>query len=1140
MSIFGGPWPNDPGLSGGGGAGSLLAANNLSDVASASTSRVNLGLVAQAPTGVAATDTATVIAAAINYIPLNDGNYVCTATGLQFANNQAAAIFSKNGSAKTSISLPAAGFDVANVKFSGSIAGPSQFNLTVQANRNDATLTIAPADAVSLAAQPGDYLHLWSDKLIPATDANGAVQGEIVRVASVNTGTGVITLDGFIGDTFPYQGYTLANTSRLRKLNLLDGCYVKGIKFINSAPLTGGSQFVEAERTNNFWMDDVQFINNDGPSVQMTDSVNFQLRYKVKDSANDPGNSRFGYGALMWGASRTGRVEVDAEKCRHAFTTGADTLSGHATDPEHCGVPRDIRVFGAARETTDVGWDTHSQGENITFCDITAVGCQGPFQARAPGVKLLKWTFENCRDSGYIFWTAAGFRCMPGTSHGCVTGNAAIFRVGDSTGNILQDCKFFGLHSDADGHMAVLLNCNDIEFFAPTITNPTSGTAFINSGGVTNCNIIFPVTDGVTNLLSSATGITTYSPPGNTPINITTSPYSAKGDYKTVTDAAITTGTPTLTSATAAFTAADTGKTYMVAGAGTAGAYLQATGTFVNATTITLASNAATTVSGATMSYATNNKAAINTAIASGATTVYVPNGGFWSDMSASAFSLADGHLFMGDGWNSQLIFGPEGATTTLNFFVSSSANVRFEKLRLVGPQSIGTGGTVFGLSMSGAGGSVTVKDTNFRLFSFALSSSAAGSSMDVSLHSEIEGRTTGGANCVAINHTGGGGEIKVHDTFIWNCGLGNNPFVSLTTGTALDIDRSKLDNGTGTGAVVSHTDSSGPTPAAYSRVTSTYFGPSLTGTNIRTPYQVHMKITDCDFTAPIRHINFQGPCTIDNCRWNLANGAANLNLIDCTVGFSGLPSLIMTACRVEGPTATAATTMYIVNFTSDAEAEIFGNTFLLGSAGQSVGGVILIGTSIGATHRIAIYENKIGGNTNNNYAIKTGSGITEFTGNRIFGTFAGGVFASEGGTPAAVYVDGNEFNQATNQPNIKFTTTPTKVFIGPNNYGDASGTGPGAGYIQTNASVTQALTDTRVGVTSTAAARTYTSLAGGQQTKGKVITVLDESNAAATNNITVATNGTDTFIGGGTTKVINTNGGKISYYWNGSNFALA
>lgn len=72
-----------------------------------------------------------------------------------------------------------------------------------------------------------------------------------------------------------------------------------------------------------------------------------------------------------------------------------------------------------------------------------------------------------------------------------------------------------------------------------------------------------------------------------------------KATGRVVSDAAITTGTNTLTSATAAFSAADTGKIVTVAGAAAAGATLAATMTYVNATTVTLSTNAGTTVSGA-------------------------------------------------------------------------------------------------------------------------------------------------------------------------------------------------------------------------------------------------------------------------------------------------------------------------------------------------------------------------------------------------------------------------------------------------------------------------------------------------------------------------------------------------------------
>lgn len=77
----------------------------------------------------------------------------------------------------------------------------------------------------------------------------------------------------------------------------------------------------------------------------------------------------------------------------------------------------------------------------------------------------------------------------------------------------------------------------------------------------------------------------------------------AHGNYsRTTADGAITAAGPNLTSATAAFTTSDVGRTVAVTGAGAAGAVLYATvSTYVSATAVTLDTNAGTTVSGAAL-----------------------------------------------------------------------------------------------------------------------------------------------------------------------------------------------------------------------------------------------------------------------------------------------------------------------------------------------------------------------------------------------------------------------------------------------------------------------------------------------------------------------------------------------------------
>lgn len=128
-----------------------------------------------------------------------------------------------------------------------------------------------------------------------------------------------------------------------------------------------------------------------------------------------------------------------------------------------------------------------------------------------------------------------------------------------------------------------------------TLTKAQSGAL-----SVTARPYVYDVTDGtnpgVRKWFQSWSGASTPLPGGQS-ANGTLASYPA---VRSVTDAAITSGAATLTSATAAFAAADVGSAITVAGAGAAGATLTTTILSVtNATTAVLSANAGTTVTGA-------------------------------------------------------------------------------------------------------------------------------------------------------------------------------------------------------------------------------------------------------------------------------------------------------------------------------------------------------------------------------------------------------------------------------------------------------------------------------------------------------------------------------------------------------------
>lgn len=93
--------------------------------------------------------------------------------------------------------------------------------------------------------------------------------------------------------------------------------------------------------------------------------------------------------------------------------------------------------------------------------------------------------------------------------------------------------------------------------------------------------------------------------------------------------------------------------------------------------------------------------------------------------------------------------------------------------------------------------------------------------------------------------------------------------------------------------------------------------------------------------------------------------------------------------------------------------------------------------------------------------------------------------------------------------------------------------------YLQKHAAKTSAYTtvaaDRIIGVDTSGGAVTIT-LGSATVAAGRAIIIKDEGGAAATNNITVATEGAET-IDGAATDVINTNYGSCGYYSNGTNW---
>lgn len=162
--------------------------------------------------------------------------------------------------------------------------------------------------------------------------------------------------------------------------------------------------------------------------------------------------------------------------------------------------------------------------------------------------------------------------------------------------------------------------------------------------------------------------------------------FGAKGDALRIFDAAITTGTATLTSTQAAFTSGDAGKTIHVFGAGAAGVPLVTTILSVSSGVAILAANAGTTVTVAEGLFGTDDTAASISAVAYAKTlvrgsaftkqqdgaSVYYPKGGYL--ISSNVLIDESNIMVQGESYSASVIFAPNATFSLITFDNASFA----------------------------------------------------------------------------------------------------------------------------------------------------------------------------------------------------------------------------------------------------------------------------------------------------------------------------------------------------------------------------------------------------------------------------------------------------------------------------------
>jgi len=245
----------------------------------------------------------------------------------------------------------------------------SAVTLTANAAKGDLSLSF---NTSGFAA--GDYIVLYSSTAWTLS-ATGGQFGEILRLKAITSGSAAELYSAV--DSGPYN---TAATASVRKLNFLDGLSIASLSFDNSAPGTRTSPAVNLR-----WIKNVYTyfaaMNIDGPGLALNSCLGGRANVFAYDLTDDTANSRFGYGISVINCSRDIDCYVEADNVRHAFTT--DT-----TGSGSLGVPRHITVSGVARNCRSASWDTHADGEHITFHNVVVDGAWGTVSENANGIQV--------------------------------------------------------------------------------------------------------------------------------------------------------------------------------------------------------------------------------------------------------------------------------------------------------------------------------------------------------------------------------------------------------------------------------------------------------------------------------------------------------------------------------------------------------------------------------------------------------------------------------------------------------------------------------------------------------------------------------------------------------------------------------
>lgn len=166
-------------------------------------------------------------------------------------------------------------------------------------------------------------------------------------------------------------------------------------KILNSHPSQSTAPLVDLFAVDSVEVSEIEVFNNGGPGITVGHCWGGVVAASVHDLLDD-GQTYFGYGVDVAGATRDLRVAGSACRVRHAVTTSPGPATdgfGNAGEPENC-------VFApTAWDCTDKAIDTHRSGWGITIIP-NVTGGRGGVQVRADNTRVIGGTITGSNGPG--------------------------------------------------------------------------------------------------------------------------------------------------------------------------------------------------------------------------------------------------------------------------------------------------------------------------------------------------------------------------------------------------------------------------------------------------------------------------------------------------------------------------------------------------------------------------------------------------------------------------------------------------------------------------------------------------------------------------------------------------------------------